>query len=125
MKRTPPRIALVALAGGALVLTALPAETTTTAFTASAEAPGGTVTTATATLPPLSGVQALRDSAGGVILRWNANAFAGEPERYRIERTVAGETTVLDGGDGMVREHSAAPPLTTSTAAITQLSARI
>jgi hypothetical protein len=73
----------------------------------------GTVTTAT--LPPLSGVRALHDSAGGVILNWDDNAFSGDEERYVIERTVNGVTTIVDGGDGIVREHSAAPPLTTSS----------
>lgn len=125
MKRNRFRGALAALAIGALALTCLPTETTTAAFTASADAPGGAVTTATATLPPLSGVQALHDSAGGVILSWDENAFSGDPDRYVIERTVNGVTTLVDGGDGMVREHSAAPPLTTSRAVITQLSAQI
>lgn len=120
MERTPIRLALAALAVGAVALTGLPAETTTAAFTSSATASGGATTTAV--LPPLTRVQAERDRAGAAILRWDANVVAGDNVRYRVERTVAGHTTVVDAGDGMVDRDSAAPPIGHYFAHTTQLS---
>lgn len=115
------RVALAAFAVGTVALTALPAETTTAAFTATASADGSTA--ATAALPALSGVAAVHDAGGGAVVMWDELGFRPDaPTTYRIERTVDGHTTVIDGDDGVIDETATTTPLGFATASVTDIS---
>jgi alpha-tubulin suppressor-like RCC1 family protein len=107
----------------ALVVTVAPVAHTGASFTAQAVSPGGTTTTAV--LPPPA-VAAESSAMGLAQLSWDEPTIRPEvASTFTVERTIDGQTTAIDVGDGLTGDGMTVPPLGLGATPVTQISANL